>query len=284
MALASLAAPAHAQPPAPAASAVPPVITAIRFEGNRRLSDATLTEATKLRPGALLDAATIKPDLQALQARYADAGGAVVAPSIIETALGKVTLTYQVREGVKAWPETGEAGPYPKFLQAYFGNTLVCAAARTGEDLCHMWLEKDGSFVIFDPTGAHRGHFTVGRLRPDGRVPICRFWETSSFMPPAPANMVLGARPVTKGPNGEEPGMVCETKGFRSTCTRYPDLRVLTAEQQRKARRTMVERNHEEGMCYAHGPHKVGETWFEWDDPLPGQIGLDREMLLPGHQ
>jgi hypothetical protein len=37
-------------------------------------------------------------------------------------------------------------------------------------------------------------------------------------------------------------------------------------------------------MCYPIGPQDPGDIWFEADDPLPGQLGKDRMLLIPGRQ
>jgi hypothetical protein len=159
----------------------------------------------------------------------------------------------------------------------------VYAAAQTSNDLCHMWLNRDGTFIIFDPNGAHTGHWRAGKVRADGRVPICRYWDLSTFALPAELQSKPSGPPPT--PTGAKlMTRICETHNFRTTCNAYPDVSQLSSELQRKAHLTMIESRHEEGICYAHGPHEVGDVWFEWDDPLPGQIGLDREMLLPGQQ
>jgi hypothetical protein len=61
------------------------------------------------------------------------------------------------------------------------------------------------------------------------------------------------------------------------------DLSTLTPEQRSVATRSMGERFYH-GMCYPIGPHQVGDVWFEADDPLPGELGMDRMLLIPGRQ
>jgi hypothetical protein len=267
---------------APGTAGVGPVIDRVEFAGNSKISDAELNAVVSLPPGTPLSAVVVQEQLDRIRALYEGHGEAYVQPSILELALNHVRVIFQIHEGVTAMEES-EAAPAPAFLDKYFGNTLVCAAAQTSNDLCHMWLNRDGTFIIFDPNGAHSGHWRAGKIRADGRVPICRYWDLSAFVLPAelqskptgPPPTASGARPMTR---------ICETHNFRTTCTAYPDINQLSAELQRKAHQTMIESRHEEGICYAHGPHEVGDVWFEWDDPLPGQIGLDREMLLPGQQ
>jgi hypothetical protein len=105
-------------------------------------------------------------------------------------------------------------------LESYYGNTLVCAAAVTGNDLCHLWLSRDGSFINFDENGAHTGHYQVGPMRPDGKVPVCQFWDTSNmlFLPGVPRPM-MGPPPV---PGAAPSMMLCHTADFHTTCRRGP--------------------------------------------------------------
>ncbi|MFT3906955.1 MAG: hypothetical protein QM718_11665 [Steroidobacteraceae bacterium] len=199
-------------------------------------------------------------------------------------------------------------------LENYYGNTLVCAAALTQNDLCHLWLNRDGTFINFDQNGAHTGHYSVGPMRPDGKVPVCQYWDTPNMIIPAeiaatqrmpgpmPAAAPQGAppagaapaggpapagggAPAAPGPAGPGGGMVmlCENKDYRTTCRRGLDAATLSEEQKKMANRTMGERfNH--GMCYPLGPHNVGDTWWEEDDPLPGQAGKDKLLLLSGRR
>ena len=164
-------------------------------------------------------------------------------------------------------------------LENYYGNTLVCAAAITGNDLCHLWLNRDGTFINSDATGGHAGHYRVGPIRADGKLPVCLYWDTPNLvMPPE-----LG-RPTTERSPADRPplAMMCKTAGFRTTCTRV-DPATLSVEDRKIAMRTMGERFHN-GMCYPLAPKTVGDTWFEDDDPLPGQAGKDKVLLLPGRR
>ncbi|MFT3807384.1 hypothetical protein [Arenimonas sp.] len=167
----------------------------------------------------------------------------------------------------------------------------MCAAAQTGNDLCKLWLNADGTFLIFDANGAYTGKWVAGKTRADGRTPICRYWDLSEFQLPEElraGNMMAAPAASTAGmaaqPAAPRSARICETKNFRTICTSYPDVSQLSAELQRKATRSRLEMNHEEGSCYAHGPHAIGEAWFEWDNHSPGQLGLDREILLKGQQ
>jgi len=276
-------------PPMPAVLGTPgvvgkgPVIDGFSFEGNHKVSGQALAAVVDLPAGTPLSAFVIQPQLEKIAAYYRAYGGAYVQPSILETRLNHVRVIFQVHEGA-APRELPEEAPAPAFLDKFFGNTLICAATQTGNDLCHMWLERDGSFIIFDPTGAHSGHWKTGVVRTDGRVPLCRYWDLSDFKAPAELGIAPLMAQAKPRPGVPTPAMLCTTTNFRTSCVRYPDRSKLTPEQQRLASRTMLQTRHDDGICYAHGPHEVGAVWFEWDDPLPGQLGLDREMLLPGHQ
>jgi len=263
-----------------------PIVDAFSFEGNNKVTSAELAQIVRLKPGMPLSAALVQPDLERITAYYRDHGGAYVQPSIVENALNHVRVIFQVHEGVK-WHSAGSVPqPAPKFLDAYWDNTMVCAAAQTGNDLCHMWLMKDGSFIIFDPNGVHRGRWQAGKVMADGRVPLCRHWEGQTVQLP-PEIVAAKGNPyggLPRAPGAPQPARICKVVDFQMQCTTYPDVQQLTDEQKRIASLGMVERNKEIGSCYSHGPHQVGDVWFEWDDYAPGQLGLDRQMLLPGHQ
>ena len=166
-------------------------------------------------------------------------------------------------------------------LEDYYDNTLVCAAAVTGNDLCHLWLSRDGSFINFDENGAHTGHYQVGPMRPDGKVPVCQFWDTTNmlFLPGVPRPL-MGPPPV---PGAAPIIMLCHTADFHTSCKRGVDPATLTPQEIKESGRNMAERFYN-GMCYPLGPHHVGDSWFEDDDPLPGQAGKDKLLLIPGHQ
>jgi hypothetical protein len=264
---------------------VGPTIDSIAFDGNTRVPTAQLEQVLQLKTGAPLSAAVIYPELARITQLYSSQGGAYVQPQIDEVSLDHARVVFRIHEGVTA-REGPERASVPKRFEALFGNTLVCAATQTGNDLCHMWMNRDGTFIIFDPTGVHTGHWVAGKVRADGRIPICRYWDLSDFTLPAelrPA-MPAAAPPAPAREQQPQSARLCETRNFRTTCTNYPDVRQLSPKLQRMATLPMLQQRHEEGICYAHGPHELGDVWFEWDDPWPGQLGLDREMLLPGHQ
>ncbi|MGC3982147.1 MAG: hypothetical protein QM808_12900 [Steroidobacteraceae bacterium] len=194
-------------------------------------------------------------------------------------------------------------------LENYYGNTVVCAAAQTGQDLCHLWLYPDGTFINFDSNGAKTGHYTVGPVRADGKVPVCQYWDTPDMIipkelqvtmgGPAPAAAPAAAGGMAAGAAGPAPGgapsaaagmgagapggMICKNENHRTTCYRGVDTNTLSDDDKKLVNLTMGERFYR-GMCYPLGPHNVGDVWFEFDDPLPGQLGLDKMFMLPGHQ
>jgi hypothetical protein len=170
-------------------------------------------------------------------------------------------------------------------LENYYGNTLVCAAAITGNDLCHLWLNRDGTFINIDLTGAHAGHYRAGPVRTDGKVPVCLYWDTPNLIMPPEIGLPMPPSPrdgVSVAPPGPTPGLLCKTTGFRTTCTRV-DPGNLSPEDRKIAARNMGERFHN-GMCYPLAPKTVGDVWFEDDDPLPGQAGKDKLLLLRGRR
>lgn len=262
-----------------------PVIDAYSFAGNTKVSSSDLAAVVQLKPGMPLSSVLIQPDLERLTAYYKDHGGAYIQPSILENSLNHVRVIFQIHEGV-SWRSAGsEPQPAPKFLDAYWNNTMVCAAAQTSNDLCHMWLMKDGSFIIFDPNGVHRGKWKAGKVLADGRVPLCRYWEGQTVaLPPEVVAAKGNAFGPPSAPGAPRPARICKVVDFQMQCKSYPDASQLSGEDARVASLGMVERNKEIGSCYSHGPHQVNDVWFEWDDYAPGQLGLDRQMLLPGHQ
>jgi hypothetical protein len=165
-------------------------------------------------------------------------------------------------------------------LENYYGNTLVCAAAQTGNDLCHLWLNRNGTFINFDRSGGHAGHYRVGPKRSDGKVPVCQYWDTPNMIMPKELDTPMPVPPAQPGEAGQV--LLCKTEGFRTTCG-HADPAGLSTEDRQIAARSMGERFHA-GMCYPLGPHAVGDIWFESDDPLPGQLGKDKLLLLAGHR
>lgn len=278
----------------PGQPGVGPVVDVIEFQGNKKLSTNELQKLVQLKPGTPLSASVVYPELQRITEAYQAQGGAYVQPSILELSLNHAKVIFQIHEGVT--PSEGpESAPLPKNMQNFLGNTLVCAAAQTGNDLCKLWLNADGTFLIFDANGAYTGKWVAGKTRADGRTPICRYWDLSEFQLPEElraGGMMAPAQPAATGMTAASPATpaaprsarICETKNYRTTCTSYPDVSKLSAELQRKAGRSRLQMNNEEGSCYAHGPHAIGEAWFEWDNHSPGQLGLDREILLKGQQ
>jgi hypothetical protein len=172
-------------------------------------------------------------------------------------------------------------------LENYYDNTLVCAAAKDGQDLCHLWLDRDGSFINFDGNGAHTGHYTVGPARADGKVPVCQFWDSPKNVNPPELNMPMSV-PVAAASSlptaaALPGGMMCKNNNFRSDCYRGVDASKLSDADKKLVNLSMGERFYN-GLCYPLGSHNVGDMWFEDDDPLPGQWGMDRLFLLPGRQ
>jgi len=176
----------------------------------------------------------------------------------------------------------GSALPLPpgraaRILAHYFGNTLVCAGALTGDDLCHLWLDRDGTFIDIDPTGGHAGHYRVGPVRADGKVPVCLYWDTANIVMPPGAPPLPGATPAAFPGKGVA-AVLCRTSHFLTSCSRV-DPASLSATERRMT--SMAGRFHD-GMCYPLADKRVGDVWFENDDPLPAQAGKDKLLLVAG--
>jgi hypothetical protein len=162
-------------------------------------------------------------------------------------------------------------------LQSYYGNTVVCLAAASGQELCHVWYNRDGSFVLFDAGMARTGHYTVGSMRADGKVPVCFYADSPKRVNPPELVVPMPAPPPAAG--AKPATLVCRTDNFRTVCSRK-DADSLTDDEKKLAQGD----HFYNGICYPLGPRNVGDVWFEDDDPLPGQLGMDKMMLLPGHQ
>ena len=242
---------------------------------------------------------------------------------IVLALLGATLFALPTHAQTNANTKTADSPPMSAYLGAtvrdplevYYDNTLVCAAAKTGQDLCHLWLYRDGSFINFDGNAAHTGHYSVGPARADGKVPVCQYWDSADNVNPpelitpmgAPTNqppenaqsgMEAGV-PATSSPastgasQGATPGgassgdpgrgMYCKNENYQTTCYRGVDINTLSEADKKMTNLSMGERFYN-GMCYPLGPHNVGDVWFEDDDPLPGQLGLDKLFLLPGRQ
>jgi len=184
-------------------------------------------------------------------------------------------------------------------LADYYGNTFVCAGGLDGDDACHIWLEKDGSFVMFGGMqGGHHGHYQVGPLRSDGQVALCLYLDTTGIeippeleaqhpgppMPPpgvAPGATAGGAPAAGPPPGG---GFGCDSVDFRTTCGPGHGKPALDAEgKPLPLARAIIARFHN-GMCYPMGGQKLGDHWVETDDPSPSQGGKDQAFLFPGHR
>jgi hypothetical protein len=256
------------------------VVQEIRIQGNRAIGREEIVRVMALKPGSPLSRAAVVADVKHIEALYqrtsktADVTTDLTHPGEQEGS-PRTVLTFTIIEGASPRPVEPEGDP----LEIYFENTLVCAAARSGRDLCHLWLNRDGTFINFDAGEAKTGHYTTGPMRPDGKVPVCQFWDSPSMVTPAEIAPRMGP-PV---PMPATHGTLCTTEDFRTTCRRPVELASLPPEQQAIAKRSMGERFYH-GMCYPIGPHRVGDDWFEADDPLPGELGMDRVLLIPGRQ
>jgi hypothetical protein len=188
-------------------------------------------------------------------------------------------------------------------LADYYGNTFVCAGGIDADDACHIWLEKDGSFVMFGGMqGGHHGHYKVGPLRSDGQLALCLYLDTTGIeipaelearhpgppmpLPPAAAGAPGASAPPA--PGGPPPGamgpMGCDTADFRTTCGPGHGKPALDAAgKPLPLARAIIARFHD-GMCYPMGGQKLGDHWVETDDPSPSQGGKDQAFLIPGHR
>src|SRR5262249_13800859 len=84
-----------------------------------------------------------------------------------------------------------------ELMQGYFGNTRICR--MDGYFECHMWLNKDGTYILFyfnsekmaketpDPRKGFqviRGHWTIQGTK--GNYKLCRIAEDDKNQEPKP--------------------------------------------------------------------------------------------------
>jgi hypothetical protein len=247
----------------------------MHVEGNHRFSEADLAGTILLKSGSSLSRTAVVADIARIEARYRRAGMSVRVITHLtrpgeHEGTPRTVLTYTLVENVPQPATTDDP------LEQFYGNTLVCAAAKTGNDLCHTWFYRDGTFINFDAGEAKAGHYATGPMRADGQVPVCQYWDTPNMVTPAELKP-----PMPAAPNGGV--TICRNHNFRTTCQHGIDPATLSEAERKLANRTMAERFYD-GMCYPLGGQQVGDIWFDSDTPLPGQLGKDRLLLLPGHQ
>ena len=98
---------------------------------------------------------------------------------------------------LRAHPADKPAATDP--MSIYYDNTQVCAGGLNADDACHIWLNKDGTFVMFGGMqGGHTGHYKIGPARADGKIPICYYVDTLGIDIPE----ALAASQSGPGPGG----------------------------------------------------------------------------------
>ena len=172
----------------------------------------------------------------------------------------------------------------------YYNNTQVCAGGLNADDACHIWLNPDGTFIMFGGMqGGHFGHYKIGPARPDGKIPICYYLDTTGIdIPPE----LTANRPAQGGPPpGPPPGgaargpMGCDTVNFKTTCGPGHGKPALDASGKPLPLAKGILMRFHNGMCYPmRVDKKVGDHWVEKDDPSPSQGGLDQVFVFPGHR
>jgi hypothetical protein len=250
----------------------------VHIQGNQSITSEQIARVMTLKSGGQLSRAAVVSDVKHIEALYRSAGKSADVRTDLthpgeHEGHPRTVMTFSVIEGARPRPVEAAGDP----LEVYFENTLVCAAAKSGRDLCHLWLNRDGSFINFDGGEAKTGHYTTGPMRPDGKLPVCQYWDTPDMVSPAEI------APPMRLTAGASAGVLCTQDNFRTTCQRGVELATLPPAQRSVATRSMGERFYH-GMCYPIGPQEVGDDWFEADDPLPGELGMDRVLLIPGRQ
>jgi len=78
-----------------------PIINRLAFEGNRRITDETLTDEVKLRPRIVFTRARVQSDLQRVMDLYRRSGrfSATVVPKVIQLPQNRVDLVFEINEG-----------------------------------------------------------------------------------------------------------------------------------------------------------------------------------------
>lgn len=169
-------------------------------------------------------------------------------------------------------------------LANFYDNTLVCLAAVGGQDLCHQWLNRDGTFINIDQGGAHTGHYTVSRPGDDGKVRICYFFDTRNTSSPSDLLRAgSGGGPPPGAADGVQRVTVCRSTDSHTACQRNVDPATVPAGEQRYITRSAEDAFYK-GMCYPMARHEVGDVWFETGDPMPRDLGTDKVMLVRGRR
>jgi len=128
------------------------VVQDVRIEGNQAISSAALSSAIMLKSGAALSRELVLADVERIEALYQRAGKRVAVATDLthpgeHEGNPRTTLTFRINESPKTHGAQASASADP--LEIYYDNTLVCAAAKTLNDLCHLWLNRDGTFINF---------------------------------------------------------------------------------------------------------------------------------------
>jgi hypothetical protein len=274
-----------AAPVAAAAAVDDSVVQEVRVAGNRLVPTVRILSVIGLHGGAALPRAAVRADVASIESLYKRRRLNVAVTTDLthpgeREGQPRTTLTFNVAENATR-PPAFTADP----LEVYYDNTAVCAAAQTGNDLCHLWLNRDGSMIIFDAGEAKTGHYSVGPLRADGKAPVCLHWDSPAMISPAEVRPQMGPPPAPPGAGGNRPAgvSICREQNFRTTCQFNVDPATLSEAERKQSNLSMGERFYQ-GMCYPMGPHYVGDIWFEADDPMPGQLGMDKMLLLPGRR
>lgn len=104
------AAQSAAPPPTAGIAGDAPLIDAVHFSGNTKLSGATLAQAIALRAGEPISKEKVKAALDRIVASYrADGYNLSISPDISHPAAGHVIVTFKIDESGTA----GDSGPAP---------------------------------------------------------------------------------------------------------------------------------------------------------------------------
>jgi len=93
-----------------AAEAMPPIIDAVGYSGNHKISTAVLEKSSTINPGMPISRALVGNEIKRIIALYEQAGFDLsIAPNIQHPSAGHVTVEFQIDENGKG----GDSGAAP---------------------------------------------------------------------------------------------------------------------------------------------------------------------------
>ena len=124
-----------------------PVVADLRIRGNKDIKSDKILEVIDVKEGRIIDLSKVKQSQEAISALYAQSGlvGTVVDYSIEPEGEGTVSVTYEIKEGKKAY---------------------IKKVVFVGNEKLKTKIMKKGLYS--KPKGMFSFHFEKGSLQPSG--------------------------------------------------------------------------------------------------------------------